>query len=301
MKDLCARSRAVMNLLLLISMLQVWILVSEDHSSVVENTRRLCSDLMLMQSMAQAIGTTKDFVLEYERTLVGGSSWNVQQIRLSSILAISTYDFDRSFPDRESIHRIAVQGPPGTESQMSKVVATTHDDATAILDGLRETIEHAHLPPDTSTIFDLEKLSEKEIDLPFVHAGVDVHIAFRVLAVGSLLVIAMLYSLVDSIWRVGTETNSWGDDPVLDVPFLYPSKWARCLATIWIGSPSLLVAAGTFGLLKVAMNTRESLALVGIACLIAFIAIRIFWRVRMIRAHLSEHKKAPGPESRRGR
>jgi hypothetical protein len=294
MKDLCTRSRAVMNLLLLISMLQVWILVSEDHSSVVENTRKLCDDLMLMQSMTQASGTAEAFVAEYENTLIGGTRWNVQKIKLSTVLAITTIDFDNAFPNQKSILDIASRSHR-PESEVSKMVADIHDRDTAILDGLRATIEHAHLPPETSTIYDLERLSAKEIDLPYVHAPVDVRNAFWILAIGSLLVITMLYSLVDSIWRVGTETNEWGGrERVLDVALLYPSKWAFYLAAIWIGSPPLLVAVGSIGPLKVAVSNGESWTLRGLACLMVVIVLMIiFWRVRRIRAHMWGHKKAP--------
>jgi hypothetical protein len=283
-----------MNLLLLISMLQVWILASEDHSAVVEGTRKLGDDMLQMQMYGTAIKTAQAFVSEYENSRIGDSSWNVQKIRLSTILAISTYDFDSSFPDPETIRRNALNGPPGTEAQVSKFVAAVHEDATTILEGLRATIEHAHLPPETSTIYDLEKVSAKEIDMPFVHAGVEPHIAFQLLAIGSLLVIAMLYSLFDSIWRVGTETKKWGG-PVLDAALLHPSKWAPNLAGIWIGAPSLLVAAGTFGPLKVAVNSRESWVLGVIAFIIGVIAVKILIRGKTIRARRRER----WPDTRR--
>jgi hypothetical protein len=246
MDNLCARARAAMNLLLLICILQAWVL-SESYSPVFSDVRIL-GDVLEMTGVE---GTAREFLAEFENTSHGGNLWDPSGVRLSTIRKITDVDLNASCRSERAFYSHLA---PNEAAAYREHVKKLCDQANEAVGRLRASIEHAadRLSKAEPLIADLEQLSKKEFEIPFVHDKLDAPRAYWILAFGSGAVLLALSSLVNSIWLVRSADKGEIDEPiVLDLLFLHPSKLAFCLGSLWVFIPFALVAGayarGGFG------------------------------------------------------
>ena len=280
-----------MNLLLLICMLQAWVLFSEFASTVVDDARTLGENLLFFQSMAQGVGTAQAYLSEYETARGAGPRWNPRQIRLSTIANVTDADLIASRPsDIDSLMRVRNANETDRaqiRESLAAAILTMSEKAQASLDRLQISIVESapRLSGPEPTIFDLERVSRKEFDIPFVHGRVDAHPAFWILGFGSLAVLLILYSLVCSIRLVQTADRSGTDKlVVLDLLFLHPGRLPLVLGAIWVFIPSalLVIALGGSGF-RIRTGTAQTwslLVLTGLSMLLAALVIQCVVRIR---------------------
>lgn len=300
MNNLCTRVRGALNLLLLLSLLQAWVLLAQDQQSIADDVRALASDFDQLPSK-QPPDSVRALLNSYQHSTPSGRG--VRSIPLSILLAISDRDVAAAHPTAEEIDEVELSG--ATRNSAGIVIITgkspeeyAHEGTAVItkvvsdniarsvdrLNHLRSAIESAGLSP-TATVYDLERSYVKRVEIPFVKQEVEANSAFWILALAELTVSAFLYVLMDSMWMVVSAMSAApaADMEMQDCIPLYPSPWARALATAWILAPCILTASGRFSRFGVTFNLTEWLI---IAALTIVIAVGSLMRMSMLRRRL---------------
>lgn len=303
MNSLCNRIRAALNLLLLLSLLQAWVLFAGDKSSVAEDVKGLVADIEQLRK-DEVPASVKDFLDSFHFAHSQSAHWDAQPMPLSKIIALTDQDVTDVHLDSGGIAAAAAkvtgsENAAGTmiisgqtpaeryreiKDRFSRTAEGAIADGLARLNRLRDSIHMAGLPINTATVYDLERSFVREVEIPFIKQRIEAHGAFWMLGAAAVAVLALIYIVLDYMWIVLSSRRFNQDETeVFDCVLLYPSRFAVILGTGWLVAPCALLALGLIGRFRV---TSGSADWVFIGCLfvlstgIAIASIRRTWMLR---------------------
>jgi hypothetical protein len=244
----------------------------------------------------------RELVESYRLARSKSTQWDVQQIQLSKLIAITEDDIKTAHVDWSDVDAVAARAAsngaaiiiitgdtPEVHAQKvreayQKIVAQQTEESFSRLNRLRSNISNAGLPLD-ATVFDLERSFARQIDIPFVNQKIDARRAFWILGSASTVVLILIYSLLDSMWLFARKRPSPESHPdELDCLLLYPSNVAVVLGIAWIAAPSVLLAFGMIGSTSVTTGIGEILQVVGLFLATLCIVIAGLNRTLQLRA-----------------
>ena len=259
MKDLCSRARAALNLLLILTLLQVWVLSPNDANSesVQVDVEQVESAFAGASQSCSEPG--KAFDAEYRKSISFGGPETIPVTKILEIpedavsvaIELREYASEKAAPDTPDLQdfpRICLWGGSGSID-----VPSTREDIDKTVDALRRLKNLTYTSGvviNTATIGEVEQKLAREIEVPFVKVKLNAGKASWILAIGVLAPFAFIYVVLDSLLLTLRAVPAGNEMDFLDFLPLYPSRSARVLGVIWLFAPIILTCVGLIKLLR---------------------------------------------------
>jgi hypothetical protein len=278
MKDLCARGRAVMNLLLLILLLQIWALIPSDASSerIEEDLRAIGAALPDVDDETYTKFSYKFYEREARKTLSDTPTQDVWSLS-AVVLAIG-------------LHQTMTENRPAGDPETAKRIRA----ATDALAHLKDLIKASGVTIASSNFTELESKLSEEIEAPFVKVKISPKKAAGLLAIAVVPPLVVLLAIIDSLWLLLPPEEAELD--FLDLIVFYPSKVSYFVSVIWLTLPVGLAwwLSPSLRELHGAAQLGEVLAFLFAASVAVWIHFRIFHIRRIISARQVGAEEAVG-------
>jgi hypothetical protein len=265
MKDLCARGRAAMNLLLVLSALQAWNFYADADSgrTVYQDVGKIGAELTYFREIGhEPAPAIQAFLKEAYPEGETSEERDWEPLKLRLVLMISDKDMADARPTPDDIYKHALKEatetarkvqrkssnePPDMRDEKWFVDFIAKEDRERVeirdqklltaMDHLRHLAGEVAISVGTSTLSDLEMALDQHVELPIVKQHVDSLKTFWILEFAMFWVLALVAAILDSIWIVERATDERSDEAP-DLLLLYRSKIAIGLGVVWLLLPS---------------------------------------------------------------
>ena len=308
MKDLCTRSRAAANVLLLFVLLQGWVYFTGKETA--EGIARDVNDIAEMlteHAQGEESPAVKTLDGEYQSALKTSKSLGAQTISLETILKLSRDDVmtvrptenemgvfrQRASESFRDVPFLDEKSSAGRQKSLEIARMRRDDplfdfkreqlDLAVKLQHIQDLILEAQLP-EKSNVLDLGRKFSREFEAPFIKQPLERDTAAVVLSLVNIGPLALLFVLMDSIWILVREWTEREDDPEpepLDWIMFYRSKWGFILGVAWLAAPVAMLVATIVS--SEDASYQRSLFFTIVFVMTTILAGMSVWRARQIR------------------
>jgi hypothetical protein len=236
-KDYCSRARAALNLILVLSLLQAWVLFSLPNSP-----ESIDHDLEIVyEKLAPHFSHNRNLPAAREpldKFVVNLSKWEFAD-RDEATLA--TFDIPYVPRLEDDVYWTMVDQAHAEKADVGKIDAEKVREAASsvasALTHIKELERRSGLPA-TATIRDLKRHYSREVEVPVLKQSIEPNDVILVLELATVFPLAILFVLLDSMTLVLRKVKGDGKsiDP-LDCIFFYRSWSAIPVSVIWLLSP----------------------------------------------------------------
>jgi len=267
MKDLCARGRSAMNLVLLLALLQLYLLVTGFNPVAVDLVKAMVEDAKDPWSVSvPGVALFRDLGKNPEADL--------RDLPISAIKSLNEQELQTLADQRR---------PTETRDFSQATIDSTIKQLHFIyqLKQLKRIVSDSTLPSE-ATVGRLSDTEEPQLELPLLRQKITARGAFVLFSLANALLLLYLLSLLDSL-RV-LFTRQVCPPPLLDLILLHPSVIAYCLGAVWLTMP----VVGPFIIIyegrSISIRTAE-LVMALLTALVMFFLIRLIYkRAQLIRS-----------------
>jgi hypothetical protein len=271
MKDYCSRARAALNLILLLSLIQVWGIFSEANSA---------------ESIDADINTVYIELTPYLPSF-GDVPPNGLMQALATTLIKDENDLPLSLFNDQSTNRFLYKllRSKGSDNSESPIVERKEMAPYDAFIRIQKMISRAGLSS-KATILELKHHYSGDIEVPILKQSIEPEDATVVMEVATVFPLALLFVLFDTMRRVLKKMKDDGEDiDPLDCIFFYRSWSAIPVSIIWLILPLALFASRFQQLWTHLENTQTWVAflfaclspVLALACLLqGFMARRVY-------------------------
>jgi hypothetical protein len=239
MKDYCSRARAALNLILLLSLLQVWVLFSLPNSpeSIDRDVANLVASLSpyAFPYASPAIPTPDHTLDKLVAAIKANAYEDNENLTLGSLTIRTIENSHQMFYD-------ALKVAPHSDEIAIIDIDKNANAAANDLDHIHELIKRSGLPQ-TATVRELKHHYSGELEVPILKQSMEPKDATPVLALATDFPLAMLFVLLDSMCGLlrKVKNERKGIAP-LDCIFFYRSWTAIPLGLAWLLLPFVCMA-----------------------------------------------------------
>ena len=232
-----------MNLLLLLSLLQIWSAVAGMEPPVIGRLRTICDDASQMLDEPAKLTDDQKFSKWLDGTFILNSDQIPEQLK----------DLRFCFPDRTAYLSRDQQIAAAPLSELTRLTTSpgvflkehpyVHPELIGDLIGnvvnIQAMIAQSGLPEEAS-IGQLARSVAQAVKVPFVDQEVSFQIAFWILGVANFVILLYLLSLLLSLREIA---KSEAIPEILDVIMLHPSRLSLVLGIGWLILPVAVAEA----------------------------------------------------------
>jgi hypothetical protein len=247
-KDYCSRARAALNLVLVLSLLQIWLQISQPNSP-------------------EAIGEDLHHLVVFFARYLGGPQpgfADLEPLRppldafVKALKATRSGNWDGNWDD-VSLDFFVNADPSAVGRALNEVFGNPNPKDSKVFDGvmlspeqfaeeadqaylhIRKLAQRSGLAP-TATVRELKNANEHPLELPAIKQSINPEDAGFVLQAALLFPLALLMVLLDSMPNVLAQMKANGEDiGVADCVFFYRSWLSFPIGVLWLLFPALCI------------------------------------------------------------
>ena len=282
MKDLCSRARAALNLLLLLSLLQIWVIFSAPNSPESINADIDALEEIFLPFIAEANGRPrKPLKPPLDKLVEALKSHEFKDKDDLTLALFEDHSSTRFFVELQRLFRSYADDntpPPPTSVDGETNIAIGHYAVRHI----QKLISRSGLPP-TATIRELKHHYSGEMEVPILKQSIEPEDATVVMAVATVFPLALLYVLFDSMRKVLRKMKFDGEDiDPLDCILFYRSWSAIPVTVVWLILP-LALFASQFQKLWIHIDSTPSAIAFLFSCIVPILSLGCLFQGLMAR------------------
>jgi hypothetical protein len=237
MKDLCSRARAVMNLLLIVFLLELWVLApSDSDGSTIELELSSVSSLLTYIDSSD-IPAAKAFNAVYDAE----NELFKLDTPVHLVMDIDGQEISKKFYRDLDAN---LQRDLDKIKSGKKVDANSYDAISKGMDALgqlKDLARAASLATDNAATFrDVSHKLAQRMEAPYVKANLSPESLSTVLIGADLAAVSVLFVLFQSMWLTLLKSPESANLEVFDTILLYRSKWGAFIGGLWVLVPTML-------------------------------------------------------------